>query len=165
MTNGTLHAKAAHGWSRGVDHASIVESLGRAAGSTPMKKLAFVLVAAVAMLSGVAAWAQEAPLRGVGLLALNASDASSGLGNTQPRGALVETPDSGGGGTTTRNGRGAGDIGPAARLPRAEEAATHTVPDALPPAILPHGDPATPAAATPKRPSYRWQSLVPGAIK
>jgi len=26
-------------------------------------------------------------------------------------------------------------------------------------------DPSAPAAATPRRPTYRWQSLVPGAIK
>jgi len=130
-----------------------------------MKKPVVALMAVAAMLFGAAAWAQEAPLRGVGLLALNASDASSGLGNAQPRGALVETPDSGGGGATTRNGRGAGDIGPAARLPHVDEPATRAIPDALPPAVLPHGDPTTPAAATPKRPSYRWQSLVPGAIK
>ncbi|HEY0232232.1 MAG TPA: hypothetical protein VGC55_13345 [Dokdonella sp.] len=130
-----------------------------------MKKPVLALVALAAALFGAAASAQEAPLRGVGLLALNASDAPSGLGSAQPRGALVETPDSGGGGAATRNGRGAGDIGPAARIPRAEEPPARAMPDALPPAALPHGDPATPAAATPKRPSYRWQSLVPGAIK
>jgi hypothetical protein len=149
-----------------MDRASIVESLGSTAGSILMKKPILALVALVALLSGVVAWGQEAPLRGVGLLALNAADAQSGLGNAQSHGELVETPDSGGGGgTTTRNGRGAGDVGPAARLPRAAQAPVQTVPDELPPAALPHGDPATPAAATPKRPSYRWQSLVPGAIK
>jgi hypothetical protein len=148
-----------------MDRASIVESLGNTAGSILMKKPVLAIVAIAALLSGAVAWAQEAPLRGVGLLALNASDAQSGLGNAQSHGALVETPDSGGGGTTTRNGRGAGDIGPAARLPRAAEPPAQTVPDELPPAALAHGDPATPAAATPKRPSYRWQSLVPGAIK
>lgn len=148
-----------------MDRASIVESLGRAAGSILMKKPLVALLATMALLFAAVALAQEAPLRGVGLLALNASDAQSGLGSAQSRGALVETPDSGGGGAVTRTGRGAGDIGPAARVPRGEETPARSVPDALPPAALSHSDPATPAAATPKRPSYRWQSLVPGAIK
>ncbi|MBO9661421.1 hypothetical protein [Dokdonella sp.] len=121
--------------------------------------LAFVAAAACC----VNAFAQDAPLRGVGLLALNASgdSDSSGLGggsSSGARGMMVDVPDEGGG-STPRNLRGGGDTAP-------NRSAPVKSPDALPPnAIAPTGDPAAPIVATPKRPTYRWQSLVPGAIK
>lgn len=97
------------------------------------------------------AFAQSAPLGVIGLLALNSSDAHATT--TQ-----VEVPDAGGGGAGGMHGLRGGD-GPAGPPDRS---ATIIEPAAVPPI---GGDPGMPAAATPKHPSYRWQSLVPGAIK
>lgn len=127
-----------------------------------MKKPVIALAAFVAALSSFAVSAQNAPLRGVGLLALEANE-SHGLGALPGgRNTLVETPDSGGGSVGARAMRGGGDSagGGGTRLMRSEDAA---VIDSQP--VKAVGDPSPPAAATPKRPSYRWQSLVPGAIK
>jgi hypothetical protein len=120
-----------------------------------MNKTALFLVLA-GMTASASAFAQSAPVRGAGLLALNTTD-SRASGNT-----LVETIDSGGGSTGARALRGS-DASPRAARSDAESAAS--VPDPLPGKLIGNGDPASPAAATPKRPTYRWQSLVPGAIK
>lgn len=128
-----------------------------------MKKPVIALAAFVAALSSFAVSAQNAPLRGVGLLALEANE-SHGLGALPGgRNTLVETPDSGGGSVGARAMRGGGDsAGGGARLMRADDAGSI---DSAPAKPVVGGDPSPPAAATPKRPSYRWQSLVPGAIK
>ncbi|MFC5488958.1 hypothetical protein [Dokdonella soli] len=123
-----------------------------------MKKPVIALAAIVAAMSSAAALAQNAPLRGVGLLALDASESHSGSGG---RSALVEIPDdnSGGGSIGARALRGGDGSAPHA----AHEAGGLEL--SPPKTLIQAGDPAQPAAATPKRPSYRWQSLVPGAIK
>lgn len=122
-----------------------------------MKTNLLLSIACCAAFASSAVFAQSAPLRGVGLLALGASE---------PRvKSLVEMTDVGGGSVGARAMRGAdgGDHArPATTREREDEGAT---PDSLPPAALPIGDPTAPAAATPKRPTYRWQTLVPGAIK
>lgn len=145
-----------------MDRASIaVPRAGKPFMNKPVLALAFVAASACC----ASAFAQDVPLRGVGLLALNAAgdSDSNGLGSTGSsgsRGMMVDAPDEGGGGTP-RNLRGGGDVG---AVPN--RSAPSKSPDALPPsAIAPTGDPAAPAVATPKRPTYRWQSLVPGAIK
>ena len=68
---------------------------------------------------------------------------------------LVESVDSGGGGAPSRA------AAPSVRAMSADhgsgvfhEAASNA-----------DSDPSAPIAATPRRPTYRWQSLVPGAIK
>lgn len=136
-------------------------SLGPGAGKIPMNKKPVHTLAALAVaLFGSVAFAQNVPLRGIGLLALDAGDAR-GANPAGGRNALVELPDDGGGGSIgARAVRGSGDAGGGARI------RPNPSPDALPaPAIVAPGDPGLPAAPTPKRPSYRWQSLVPGAIK
>lgn len=127
-----------------------------------MKKPVIALAAFVAALSSFAVSAQNAPLRGVGLLALEANE-SHGLGALPGgRNTLVETPDSGGGSVGARAMRGGGDSASSSpRLMRGDDVGSIDTPPAKP--VV--GDPSPPAAATPKRPSYRWQSLVPGAIK
>jgi len=121
-----------------------------------MNKPAILVAAFAAALTSSAVCAQNAPLRGMGLLALEASDAVPST-----RRALVEPPDGGGGAVGARAQRGSDGV-PAGRAAVRDD----SLPDALPPKpILDAGDPTPPAAATPKRPSYRWQSLVPGAIK
>ena len=126
-----------------------------------MKRPVLVLAALLASFAGVA-MAQSAPLRGVGMLALNAADATSVPGG---RNSLVEIPDSGGGGAAVRGVRGGGDSATAARH-AARESTEPMLPDALPSVGGTHaGDPTVPISATPKKPTYRWQSLVPGAIK
>lgn len=121
-----------------------------------MKASLIALAAVAALLTVPAIFAQEAPLRGAGLLALaSAGDSRSGIGRA--RDTLVEIPASGGGGT--RDVRGSDGRG----TTRAPQPAAAT-PDALPPRTM-QGDPAVSPVETPKRPSYRWQSLVPGAIK
>ena len=120
-----------------------------------MKATLIALAALAAVLTVPAVSAQEAPLRGVGLLALASADSRGGISDV--RDALVETPDSGGGGM--RDVRGSDGHGTA----RAS-APVGTTADALPPRVL-RVDPAAPTVETPKRPTYRWQSLVPGAIK
>ncbi len=122
-------------------------------------KISILVVAVVLAASpSVIALAQSAPLRGVGLLALGASDTRPAASGS----ALVDVPDSGGGSTGAHALRGAdGDATAARDCPDAD---ANPVPDALPARSVPSGDPTAPVA-TPKRPSYRWQSLVPGAIK
>jgi hypothetical protein len=118
-----------------------------------MNKTALLLLVFASATASASALAQSASLRGAGLLALNTTVARAS-GNT-----VVEMIDSGGGSTGARALRGS-DASPQAR--RAADRAA-PVPDPLPEKLI--GDPAAPAAATPKRPTYRWQSLVPGAIK
>ena len=124
-------------------------------------KTKLIILAALATVTVTAtAWGQNAPLRGVGLLALNASEPGS------VRSTLVEMPDGneGGGAVGARALRGGDDAIPSRGSYDSEQDAV-VVPDQLPPHHAPSTGPTTPAAATPKRPSYRWQSLVPGAIK
>ena len=120
-----------------------------------MNKTALLLLVLAGTTVSATALAQSASLRGAGLLALNTTE-SRASGNT-----VVETIDSGGGSTGARALRG-GDISPRVR---GEAGGVASVPDPLPEKLIGNGDPAAPAAATPRRPTYRWQSLVPGAIK
>lgn len=125
-----------------------------------MKKRLIILVALATVTATAAAWGQSAPLRGVGLLALNASEPGS------PRSTLVEMPDgSGGGGSIGARALRGGDSAIPSRGPYDSGQGGAAAQDELPPRNAPPTNPAAPAAATPKRPSYRWQSLVPGAIK
>ena len=98
-----------------------------------MKTNLLLSMACIAAFTCASASAQNAPLRGVGLLALGANEIHA---NT-----LVDMADAGGGSIGSRALRGSDGA------------------DRARPAT------ARPAAATPKRPTYRWQSLVPGAIK
>jgi hypothetical protein len=118
-----------------------------------MKTVLIALAAAAAVLSGRPAFAQSASFGSIGLLAMNAVESR---GDSRARGALVDTPDAGGGLSAGRAARGTD-----------APARTHTHDDdaAIDAPGLQPGDPSTPVAPTPKRPSYRWQSLVPGAIK
>lgn len=113
-----------------------------------------------AMFDAVAV-ARDAPLRDMDLLALNTDsprDAFDHAGRS-----LIDSTDSGGGSTGARARRGV-DGGAASSAPYMADDPTPA--DTLPPrGIVPFEDPSQPAAPTPKRPSYRWQSLVPGAIK
>lgn len=123
-----------------------------------MKTKLLLTMACCAAFHCATASAQGAPLRGVGLLALGASEPRSG--------SLFDMGDAGGGSIGARALRG-GDGADRARpgSTRDVDDADADAPDALPPAAMPQGDPTVPAAPTPKRPTYRWQSLVPGAIK
>jgi hypothetical protein len=123
-----------------------------------MNKLAIVLLAIAASVFAGTAPAHASSFRGLGLLAMNGSDDAHGLG-TPGRGALVELPDSGGGSMSPRAVRGGDGALPAHA--GGTGASTGAADDADEPAF----DPSAPAAQTPRRPSYRWQSLVPGAIK
>ena len=72
---------------------------------------------------------------------------------------LVESIDSGGGGGgSTAQTATSTAAGTSAHSDRTLDA-LHDAASGL------GGDPSAPAAATPRRPTYRWQSLVPGAIK
>ena len=140
-----------------MDRASIAASLGGIAGKTLMKNSVLIPAVLVFALSSAATFAQNAPLRGVGLLALDAAQAPDRTGPlSSSRSALPES--TGGGGVGARALRGGDD----AHQPRSDGDAA-TAPDALPPKAIPRPIDAIPA--TPKHPSYRWQSLVPGAIK
>jgi len=121
-----------------------------------MNRHAIAVLAATAALFASALPAQASSLRGLGLLAMN--DDARGLGDAG-RSSLVDLPDSGGGSMGPRAVRGADSVLPA-RSGGAPAASTATG-DGVETAF----DPSAPAAQTPKRPSYRWQSLVPGAIK
>jgi hypothetical protein len=119
-----------------------------------MKKPVSALAVLVAAWSCTAAFAQEAPLRGVGLLALNTSEPSS-------HSTLVEPSDGGGGTVGARALRGGDGMRPGSGQADDDDGASA---DALPAKAGTPADPAPPVSA-PRRPSYRWQSLVPGAIK
>ena len=71
-----------------------------------------------------------------------------------PSNKLVESIDTGGGGSV------AGTHGAA---PTAS--AGHAASTSREAAVSTDNDPSAPVTATPRRPTYRWQSLVPGAIK
>ena len=137
-----------------MEHASIAASLGATIGDRPMKTASAMLAALAAALCCPSAFAQSAPFGSVGLLAMNAVESR---GDSRARGSLVDTPDAGGGLSAGRAARGS------------DGSPSHGARDegpAIDPALgLQSGDPASPVAPTPKRPSYRWQSLVPGAIK
>ena len=124
-----------------------------------MKKTFIILVALATITATAAASGQNAPLRGVGLLALNANEPGA------PLSTLVEMPDGGGGGGSigARAMRGGDNAIPSRNAYDSRQDAV-VVPDELPSRNA-TTNPADPAAATPKRPTYRWQSLVPGAIK
>jgi len=76
-------------------------------------------------------------------------------GGTQNK--LVESVDSGGGGASART--------TSVVTPAATTTADHAVNLLRDVASGADSDPSAPVAATPRRPTYRWQSLVPGAIK
>lgn len=105
-----------------------------------------------------AAFAQSAPLRGAGLLALNSTESLA----TNPTAKALDMADSGGGSTGARALRGS-DTNPRTAPPADVDAPAAASGDFG--KVVGAGDPSQPAAATPKRPTYRWQSLVPGAIK
>ena len=136
-----------------MDRANIAASLGLSAGKTLMKKSICALAVLATALSASVAFAQSAPLRGVGLLALDAGE-SHGAGGAQH--ALVALPDDDGGGAVGPRALRGSDGGMRSRGNPSSSA------DGMPPML---DNPSPPAAATPKRPTYRWQSLVPGAIK
>lgn len=117
-----------------------------------MNKPAIALLTAAACACSAPAFAQAGLLRSLEVAALGAArDSDSGLGNAQGlRNVMIETPDEGGGGLRDGDRRHADDT------EASEEAA---------PAAASRHEATTPGAATPKRPTYRWQSLVPGAIK
>lgn len=124
-----------------------------------MNKTAIILAALGWSLTAADAHAQSAPLRGAGLLALNTVDSRACP-------TVVERIDTGGGsgGSTGARAVRGSDVTPRPAQTVADESTAPAMPDPLPKPIA-GGDPSAPAAATPKRPSYRWQSLVPGAIK
>lgn len=124
-----------------------------------MNKTAILSVVLGCSLSAAGAHAQSAPLRGASLFALNTTDAKVGS-------SVVERIDTGGGsgGSTGARALRGSDVTPRATQSESDQNETTALPDPLPKPIA-GGDPSAPAAATPKRPSYRWQSLVPGAIK
>lgn len=107
-------------------------------------------------LSCSAAFAQSAPLRGVGLLVLDAGESQGAHGGHH---ALVALPDDDGGGTVGPRALRGSDGGSRARSDGNAAA------EPMSPKAAAFDAPSSPAAETPKRPTYRWQSLVPGAIK
>ncbi len=121
-----------------------------------MKTSICALTVLVTALSGSAAFAQSAPLRGVGLLALDAGE-SQGAGSGHH--ALVALPDDDGGGAVGARALRGSDGGMRAR------GDGNAAADGMSPKAIGLDAPSPPAAETPKRPTYRWQSLVPGAIK
>lgn len=122
-----------------------------------MTKTVLLVLAVCAGACSQAAFAQSAPLRGAGLLALNSTESLA----TSPTSRGLDIIDSGGGSTGARALRGS-DTNP--RTAPTEADAPARADDELG-KVIGSGDPSQPAAATPKRPTYRWQSLVPGAIK
>lgn len=128
-------------------------------------KISILAMAAIISAYCGAALAQSAPLRGLGLLALDSSAAPHSFDNAAPGGggAMLDLPDSGGGSLGAHAARGSQGAG---GTPAHRDADPGMTPDALPPkATIPPIDPALPAAPTPRHPSFRWQALVPGAIK
>ncbi len=116
-----------------------------------MNKPAIALLTAAACACSAPAFAQAGLLRSLEVAALGAArDSDSGLGNAQGlRNVMIETPDEGGGGLHDGDRRRADD--------------TAATDNDAPASTSRHET--TPGAAAPKRPTYRWQSLVPGAIK
>ena len=98
-------------------------------------------------------------MRGLGMLASNAST-SSGVGN--PGSSTLIDPSDGGGSTGARALRGSD--GGASHSPR--ETNPTSLPDVLPTKMAAHSNHLGASTATVAKPvNYRWQSLVPGAIK
>ena len=74
-----------------------------------------------------------------------------------PQNKLVESVDSGGGGASVR--------ATSTNTAVTSAPADHALNLLRDTASGPDSDPSAPVTATPRRPTYRWQSLVPGAIK
>jgi hypothetical protein len=129
----------------------------------------FLPFAAALMLGGVA-HASDFSRGGARLLADNTPppDVSVTISFTDRGHALRETAEGGDTTTThdTRTLRGADSAGTATPAPARHVAPDSAAPKAAEPfgADAPHGISISPANAI-KRPSYRWQSLVPGTIK
>lgn len=98
-------------------------------------------------------------MRGLGMLASNAST-SSGLSN--PGSSTLIEPSDGGGSAGVHALRGSdGDV---SHSPH--ETNVTSLPDALSTKMTTHSNhPAASSATAAKPVNYRWQSLVPGAIK
>lgn len=128
-----------------------------------MRKFAIVAtVTLVLSMVGAVAVARGLPMRDMDLLALNTDSPRNAL-DIGGRSSLIDSSDGGGGSTGARARHGVDGSGSPAVSGTGDESSAA---DALPPrGIVPFEDPSSPAAPTPKRPSYRWQSLVPGAIK
>ena len=122
-----------------------------------MNKSVIKFATVIAVTCSANALAQGAPMLGLGMLASNAS-ASSGLGGN----TLIEPSDGGGGSTGGHAMRGVdGDL---SHSPQATS--VRSLPDALPTKMAVHSNhSAASTTAVAKPASYRWQSLVPGAIK
>lgn len=121
-----------------------------------MNRPALLVLVLAGALAPALACAQSAPLRGAGLLALNSTESLA----VNPATKALDIVDSGGGSTGARALRGS-DVAPT--TPSDIDAPAAAAGDFG--KVVGNGDPSPPAAATPKRPTYRWQSLVPGAIK
>jgi len=122
----------------------------------------------VAVLFGGIAHAGDFSLGGSHLLAQNTVQASDVAVTFTERGrSMRETSE--GGDSTARNARalrGTDDVTPASTDSTTANPPAAKAPDAAPAATdSPHGGVSISPAAALRRPSYRWQSLVPGTIK
>ncbi|MCK9537539.1 hypothetical protein [Dokdonella sp.] len=120
-----------------------------------------LLVTALAPFAAGAA-AGTGAFDGFDTLATSSDEGNAGLGDT-PAAATQDASDLGGG---SLHGGNFGGVDGALPAP-AGKVDSATPPEAAPAPGSADAtfDPSVPAAQTPKRPSYRWQSLVPGAIK
>lgn len=118
-----------------------------------MKPLIIALITGASCLSAVDASAQGMSMHGIAAAAFAATDCCVGAAQNR----LVESTDCDGGGEMQLPADH--DLAAPAVNPRQTTSARDADAQSL------GGDPAMPAAATPRRPTYRWQSLVPGAIK
>ena len=145
------------------------ESRGDTPGNTLMTNPRPLLPILVAVLLGSGAHASEFSIGGARLLAQTSAQAGVDVSvNFTDRGHARSEVAEGGDAAThdTRALRGADDV-PANETP-AHPAREQTTPKTPEPASAttdsPHGVSISPSAAV-RRPSYRWQSLVPGTIK
>ncbi|MBX3687922.1 hypothetical protein [Dokdonella sp.] len=120
-----------------------------------MKTLILALMAGAGCLVAADASAQSMWLRGIASSTYAVTDCNDG----RPRSTLVDPGDGGGGATLKTMGN------PLAAGARAAAAAVDADASTTANAGTASGDPVAPATLSPKRPTYRWQSLVPGAIK
>lgn len=130
--------------------------LGMCQESRLMKTLILALLAGAGCLVAADASAQSMWLRGIASSTYAVTDCAS----VSPRSTLVDPGGDDGGGEilkATTNAQGA------AASNSVQSVDVDVIDTAN--AGAASGDPVAPAALTPKRPTYRWQSLVPGAIK
>ncbi|MDR2012558.1 MAG: hypothetical protein LBQ20_05865 [Rhodanobacter sp.] len=124
-----------------------------------MKKIVIITMALIALQIGTATSAQNTSMRGNDPLAAEATDAQDVSGDAHA--APGDRSDNDGGGTVRDTHTPRGNDGRSMHAAHdGNDTDSHTTAKTIPSA-----NPVRPVAVAPRHLGYRWQSLIPGALK